>query len=171
MPRKNYSAETQELLQELHDLFHCDFATGKLFWKRHRWGRMLGKEAGTKRKSGYIMIAIPGYIGRHIYAHRIIFAMYNGYWPKDEVDHNDRDRTNNKPTNLIDAGPSRNQLNSTANSSATGIRGVYKNHNTGKPFKASIMIKGQNIHLGYFDTLEDAKEAREAAERKALCQI
>ena len=45
----------------------------------------------------------------------------------------------------------------------TGVRGVYMQK--GK-FRAQIQYKGKKYHIGLFDTLEEAKEARKIAEKK-----
>lgn len=47
----------------------------------------------------------------------------------------------------------------------TGVKGVYfyKRRNR---YHAQIGVKGKNIHLGYFDTIEEAKQARMEAEQK-----
>lgn len=47
----------------------------------------------------------------------------------------------------------------------TGVRGVSFLTQKGK-YKASITFKRKYHHLGYFDTLEEAKFARKEAERK-----
>lgn len=49
----------------------------------------------------------------------------------------------------------------------TGYKGVTIIRNKSKTrYKAGIAIKGKQIHLGYFDKLEDAVKAREKAEEK-----
>ena len=49
--------------------------------------------------------------------------------------------------------------------SETGVRGVsYSKH--AKQYHATLQFKGENHSLGYFDTIGEAKTAREAAEKK-----
>ena len=48
-------------------------------------------------------------------------------------------------------------------SNTTGIRGVYVQN--GK-FRTQIAYKGERYHIGSFDTLEEAKEARKIAEKE-----
>ena len=45
----------------------------------------------------------------------------------------------------------------------TGVRGVYMQKGQ---FRAQIQYKGKKYHIGLFDTLEEAKEARKIAEKK-----
>ena len=54
--------------------------------------------------------------------------------------------------------------NKPTKSNTTGVRGISK-HKAGK-YVASIMYKRKKYHLGYFYTLEEAKEARKIAEKK-----
>lgn len=45
----------------------------------------------------------------------------------------------------------------------TGVRGVHKHSQTGK-YVAQIRFKGKTYHLGCFDTLDEARKAREEKE-------
>lgn len=47
----------------------------------------------------------------------------------------------------------------------SGVRGVYFNTNA-KKYHAQITIQGNKIHLGLYDNIEDAKNARLEAENK-----
>ena len=47
----------------------------------------------------------------------------------------------------------------------TGVRGVFQNKKTGK-YQVSIGHKGQQYNLGTYDTLEEAKQARQKGEKK-----
>lgn len=51
-----------------------------------------------------------------------------------------------------------------ARNSTTGVKGVHPTKN-GK-YRAYINFKGKRTYLGFFDTLEEAKKAREAAEEE-----
>lgn len=69
---------------------------------------------GTRRNSGYRQV---GTFGRHYPAHRLICEAFHGKCPegRPEVDHIDRDPSNNKPENLRWCSQSENNRN----------RGVY----------------------------------------------
>lgn len=54
----------------------------------------------------------------------------------------------------------RGQANNTS-----GVSGVYWNR-TCKKWHARIQASGVNNNLGYFESLEDAKEAREQAKKR-----
>lgn len=72
-----------------------------------------------------------------------------------EVDHKDRDPSNNRRDNLRPATHIQNQANSRG-SSRTGFKGVYPNKDR---FAAAITVNYSKVHLGTFDTPEEAHMA------------
>ncbi len=85
---------------------------------------------------------------------------------KGQIDHEDTDPFNNREKNLREATNQQNSANSRiAKNNTTGFKGVcyYKRDNN---YQASIMVNRKKIHLGYFDTAEEAHEAYCEAGRK-----
>jgi hypothetical protein len=77
------------------------------------------------------------------------------------VDHINGKILNNCVSNLRWASNSENQMNRKLGTNNTsGIKGVcwHKRH---KKWSASVKVDGRSIYLGYFDTLDDAKVARQ----------
>ena len=117
-----------------------------------------GKSAGTQRKSGSWQIC---YKGKLYLAHRIIWFLYSGEDPLDqEIDHIDRNPSNNKLDNLRLATRSQNCINKIACSSS-GYKGVYKHHTYDRWV---ARIKGKS--LGYFLTKEEAALAFDKAAKE-----
>jgi hypothetical protein len=82
------------------------------------------------------------------------------------VDHIDRNKLNNHISNLRYATDSENGMNKSRQSNNTsGIVGVYFCKDRNK-WRAVIKKDGNPIHLGYFETKEEAIEARSKAEEK-----
>lgn len=133
-----------------------DLREGKLYWVASRRRVTTGAEAGTQNKQGYRQVKIDGKIYR---AHRIIFAIAYGYWPKLSIDHIDCNKANNLPCNLREATLAQNQQNTNLKkNNKCGYKGVR--YHKGKWLAA---LRGG--HLGTFLTAEDAAEAyRIAAE-------
>jgi len=76
------------------------------------------------------------------------------------VDHIDNDTKNNNMNDLRWATMSENSQNSKiSNRNTSGAKGVCWHKNRNK-LRAQITIDGIKIHLGYFENIEDAKEAR-----------
>ncbi len=104
--------------------------------------------------------------GNTIYLHRLVFCHYYGIIPEGQlIDHRDRDRLNNVPSNLRLATRSINAANSSRKSKpASGITGVYKVMD--KPrWYARVMHMYKFKHLGVFSTPEEAARAVNSAYR------
>ena len=160
--------------QYLNMLLSYDGSTGKLYWKPRSLSSFKSEAAGktwNKRfanKEAFTALRSDGYLGGAIdyvnyLAHRIIFKMVHGYDP-DQIDHDDRDRSNNKLKNLLDASATTNSRNSKLYSNNTsGVVGVHWDK-TRQKWMASIVVNHQNIFLGRYADKIDAIAARAAAE-------
>lgn len=142
-------------IDQLYSLLDLDKSTGRLYWKvRVSPVAGRGDEAGTLGKAGYKVIQIKG---RLYYAHRIIFAMINGRWPLDMIDHANLDRSDNRPENLRESDRAENMRNRERPSNNTsGIKGVSWCKRIGK-WQAYIKAGGKREHLGFHDDLELAE--------------
>lgn len=173
--------------ERLHELLFYDPLTGNLIWKARArsefpnenifgtWNtRYAGKTAGSRHAEGYIEVALErrsdadnrGAL-RHL-AHRVIWKMMTGEDPTFEVDHRDRDRSNNRWNNLRAATSSQNKANGkTRKESQTGIKGVRLIRKSGR-YQAHIRVGGKLKHLGCYDTAEEAHQAYcEAAKKRS----
>jgi hypothetical protein len=145
--------------QFLHELF--EYRDGHLFWKVDRRGNKLkGKQASRLKKSnGYCEVTINK---KNHYAHRIIFMMFNGYWP-EQIDHIDSNRSNNLISNLREANNAQNNRNTKLRATNTsGYKGVYMSKQSGR-FIARITVNYKGVHLGCFKTIEEASQAYKKA--------
>lgn len=164
---------TAEYVRECLDY---DPETGLLTWKRrprehftsdrsyNSWNsKHSNKEAGSlKKRTNYRHIRINH---KFYSSHRIAWLIVYGEWPKNDIDHIDQDRSNNKITNLRDVPNSENQKNQTMKRNNTsGHTGIYPVP-SGK-WKASIYVNGKNKTIGTFRDKEDAIKARKDAEIK-----
>jgi hypothetical protein len=143
--------------QRLLELFDYDPLTGLFTSLGGRRGAVKGRIIGRidKRANGrvYIRITVDG---KHYYAHRLAHLYMAGEVP-DEIDHWDRDGTNNRWKNIRECTRAENSANKPASIlSQTGYRGVTP---LGDKFRAKIGVNGKQIHLGVFDTAEAAAEA------------
>lgn len=149
------------LLQELHTALSYNPEDGTFTWLFNRSrGARSGTVAGTLQKSGYVAI---GFKGKYYKAHRLAWLFVYGAWPKTDLDHINRITHDNRIVNLRECTPSQNQANRSNNkNSSTGYRGVTFHKRLGK-FQAAIRINRKPIHLGTFDTAEDASQAYASA--------
>jgi hypothetical protein len=109
----------------------------------------------SKKGNGYCQLGI---CCRNRLLHRIVYYAHNQDWDIDyepcdnPIDHIDRDRGNNHISNLRLGTPSLNQQN------RSNTKGYYWNKQKQK-YKAYININDKVIHLGYFKTEEEARQA------------
>lgn len=117
------------------------------FVSAHRW---------RKNNSGYAMT----YMNRTgVFMHRHIMSCPRGY----EVDHVNHNKFDNRRANLRIVTRKQNALNLTVRKdSKSGVRGVRKH---GKKWQAYIMLNRKMYLLGTHETIEDARRAREEAEK------
>jgi hypothetical protein len=88
----------------------------------------------------------------HSYLHRLIMKPK----PSEQVDHINGDRLDNRRENLRIATNQQNQMARHKSISKSGYKGVHKN---GNRWRAIIKKDGKTIHLGYYDTPEEASMA------------
>lgn len=136
---------TQERLKEL---LHYDPATGVFTWRIDRYSNKLkGKIAGTIC-DGYIRIKIDE---KSYFAQRLVFLYQFGEMPKYQIDHWNRDRTDNKLANLREATILENRKNrKTPITNSSGYKGVHCNKES-RHWKSSITANGVRTYLGSYD--------------------
>ena len=124
-----------------------------------------GKRVGNATARGYIAAEI---MGTSFMIHRLIWKWQTGADPTGEIDHFDRDPSNNEWLNLRDVTHVQNSHNrSTPKNNTTGRIGVQTvDTKQGTKFTANIFHHGECMHLGTFTTFEGAAEARTAMEIK-----
>jgi HNH endonuclease/AP2 domain len=124
----------------------------RIFNKMHA-GRQI-----TYSPNGYPRARVR-YQGRiyGIFLHRIVSALAKGRWPPQEIDHWDHNPANSRLSNLREATPTQNQHN------RKNPRGYFRHRNK---FAARIVLARKTIHLGTFDTEEEAHQAYLRAKKK-----
>lgn len=144
--------------EQVRALLDYDLSSGEMVWKISRMRVIAGDRAGTTRKDGGRQV----YIGSRLYMeHRLIWLWMTGAFPIHEIDHVDRDRSNNRWENLREATRAQNAMNVRIHrDNPIGVKGVTKRRNR---FEARIGIGGKYKYLGIFDTKEEASAAYLAA--------
>ena len=148
-------------LGNLKDFLRYDDETGKLYWKATSSNRVkVGDEAGSESQ-GYVRVRI---LGKRVMAHKLVWYLVTDIWPDFEIDHVDRDRSNNRFSNLRKASRSENFFNRTKYTSNTsGYKGVTQR---GDKCIAQIAANGKGRYLGTFKSKEDAAIAYAEASKE-----
>ena len=148
--------------KQLKQILKYDPKTGEFIWKVNRSSNArAGSVAGTLN-NGYIQIMISGKI---YYAHHLVWLYVYGYLPEHEIDHIDRNKSNNKINNLRHATRQCNARNIGLQCNNTsGIKGVYW-HKQSDKWHAKIKVNNKLRHLGLFTDFTEAVCTRLAAEQ------
>lgn len=153
------SSLTQERLQ---DLFDYNAITGDLIRKCRKGSASNGSIAGNLMPQGYLRTTVDNcsYLN-----HRLVWLYVYGYFPENDLDHINRNKSDNRIENLREVSVScnlRNRGNQKNNTS--GVKGVSW-HKMGNSWKATISINSKCVYLGLFKTFEEAVQARFAFEQ------
>lgn len=145
---------TAALLREL--LHYCP-ATGKFTWRVQLSRKMpVGKVAGSLRPDGRRYVCI---FGKHYFTSRLAWMYVTGEWPEHEIDHRDRNRTNDAFFNLRPSTRQQNCFNTgVRKDSSTRRKGVSYEKRTGKWF-ARISVSGKSKVIGTYATADQAEAA------------
>lgn len=151
---------TQARAQELFDY---DPITGNLVWKIRAAYKIKVGDIISSKCDGYIRIQIDGV---SIYAHRIIYLLVTGEFPKDQIDHINGIRDDNRWLNIREVSNQENTKNQKLRiTNTSGVCGVCWDKDTEK-WVGRINVNGKRKFLGYFVKKQDAAKARKDAEIK-----
>lgn len=147
-------------LERVGELLRYDPATGCFKWLVDCGGRKrAGKDAGTLDGYGYLLISIDS---RLVRAHRLAWFVTSGEWPKEQIDHINGVRLDNRIANLRDVSPGRNSANRHKVYARSGLMGAHADPGN-KGFNSKITRDGVERSLGRFRTAEEAHSAYMAA--------
>lgn len=158
------SSEALPSIERVRELFCYDPESGIITWAKRRFGVKFGSEAGTEHK-GYKRVKVDSKL---ILVHRVAWAIHYGKWPVGDLDHINRDRSDNRIVNLREATRSVNMINRDYPKGKSGVTGVSW-HKRG--WQAAIRINGRSVYLGIFKTVEEAASVRAEAEKKEYGQF
>ena len=137
-------------------MLRYDPETGSFTWIVTKSAQRAGARAGGVDRHGYRRLQIDG---AQYLEHRLAFLYMTGAFPPDEVDHINRDRSDNRWENLRPADRIQNQGNvALLRSNTSGSRGVVFHKKTGK-WQAQITLHQKRKYIGLYDTVSEAAEA------------
>jgi len=139
--------EKCELLKDMGYTYNPE--TGKIYGE-------LGKEIITQN-NGYIKIG-SNHIKGNLSAHHFAWYMTYGNVDFEMLDHINRDKIDNCICNLRISNTQKNQFN-------TNAKGYYFDKSRNK-WRSKISINNKHIHLGRYNTEEEARDAYLQAKEK-----
>ena len=104
----DYNPDTGEVIWRKRPSHHFPLRHHQRAWN-FRWA---GKPAGfTNKGTGYRHVRIDVDGPKVFLMHRLIWLMVSGDWPKNQIDHINRDRADNRLSNLRDVPRQENLKN------------------------------------------------------------
>lgn len=157
---------------ELRQLLRYDPKTGKLFWRARPLDpnsrgptifnrRYAGKEAFTCRMG---QKHLQGRVhNRGLLAHRVIWALVYGEWPRGQIDHINGNPVDNRLSNLRDIPGAENQRNMKRFvTNTSGVGGVTWQDDRQR-WRVRVKFDGREKHLGRFKDFGEAVRVRNEA--------
>ncbi len=149
---------THARLLELLD--YCPLS-GFFRWRVPRCNVQIWQIAGYVNNKGYREICIDGKLHK---AHRLAWLYIHTHWPKQQIDHINRCRDDNRLENLREATAQQNAANRLASSvNRLGIKGVTYDRGS---FVAYSKYLGKHKYLGSFKTADEAHRAQQIYAQK-----
>lgn len=143
--------------ERLREVLHYDPETG-VFTRLESGSRkdVLGRSAGTLTQQGYLKTMVDS---RTYYLHRLAWLHERGTWPKDQMDHINGVKSDNRLANLRECSCGENQQNRARSTRALSpLPGVCW-HKRDRVWVASVTLSGRRRNLGSFRTAEEASAA------------
>lgn len=152
----------------LAELFTFDPSTGVVRRRVARGGRSVGVPVGRKGSDGYLRVGVNK---RTTLVHRIAWCLHHGRWPGGVIDHINGIVGDNRIVNLREVTQQQNLLNQhVLRPSKLGIAGASAMPSGRFRARLNLTVDGKRrlIHLGVFNTAEEAGQAYQQAKAAAL---
>jgi hypothetical protein len=136
--------------------------TGVMSWKQTLGSRAIaGLVAGTPHHTRYLHLWLGGF---QYLVHRLAWLWMTGEWPIAQIDHINRDRSDNRWLNLRAATHGQNRQNSRIpKNNTSGRTGVSFVKATGRWHAYLYGGKRRRINLGFYNSYNDAVRRRNEA--------
>jgi hypothetical protein len=151
-------------VERLREVLTYSPRSGFFRWRRPGRRVRVGDVAGSVDGRGYRKITID----RQTYpAHHLAWFYTTGSWPSQQLDHRNGDRADDRLANIREATRQENDRNRRC-VNRWGLKGIYRQHGR---WCSRIKFGGRSMHLGMFDTAEEAHAAYCAAAREHFGQF
>jgi hypothetical protein len=154
-------------IARLKEMFSYDPETGVITRKLAAGNRFAGSNVCSREAKGYLRVAVGK---TRVKAHAVAWAMHYGVWPPMQIDHINRNPSDNRIVNLRLATNQDNSANKGLyKNNKSGVKGVHQAR-SGR-WVAAIRIDYVRVHLGTFDTKEQAAAIYQKAAASAFGQF
>lgn len=155
--------------EKLREVLHYDPDTGEFRWRhpppRKPW--LGGAIAGSVNKVlGYRIICVSQ---TNFLAHRLAWFYTHGELPKNQIDHINGFKTDNRIANLRDVPMqinAENRRTARMGKTSSTYLGVFPTANRQKPWVAQVRVAKKTVRVGRFTTEQEAHAAYLSAKRR-----
>jgi len=163
LPKEFKTMSDTDKISSIRRVIHYNMHTGVLT----RIAPILGQRStgviDSKDRLGYIKLTLFGVSFR---GHTLAWALHYGHFPKLEIDHINRNTSDNRISNLRDVSRSVNARNKGLKATnKSGFTGVSYNKHVGK-WVAQVRLKSKSIIILYTDDKFEAICARQSYNNK-----
>lgn len=143
--------------KEIMEFLSYNPDNGLFTWiKSRKTSTKVGSIAGCNMPDGYIKIAFKR---RNYMAHRLAWLYVHGFFPKDQLDHINGVRNDNRIVNLRECNVNENQRNrGKSPRNTSGYLGVSWSNRYNK-WLVQVTFNGKCKHVGVYKNILDAAEA------------
>lgn len=145
---------TKLTLERLKELVHYEPTTGWFTWRINNSTAKPGMRVGSGHGLGYRQIGLDY---KKYLEHSLAYFYMTGEWPTKQIDHINRDKSDNRWENIRHGSISDNGHNKGVSArSRTGLTGVLPH---GNGFRSMITVDSKS-QTGWFNTIAEARVSR-----------
>ncbi len=137
----------------------CDFDNGYIYRRVKKYNTYI--RVGNKIPKGYLKFSLNNHKNKYIYVHRYLYEKYHNITltKEQQINHKNHKVDDNRMCNLeVVSHQQNNQYKRKTTTNTSGFKGVCWTKRE-KKWRARIFVNGKEHSLGYFNNIEDAKNA------------
>ena len=157
------------IAERVRELLKYDPETGIFTRKmrtaqRHKIGDRADFLVTSGNSEGYCRVSFDS---KRYLAHRVVWLYVHGSWPELDIDHINGNKSDNRLANLREVDRSTNLQNQrrARKDNVSGLLGVTT-FIPNRKWRASVYINGKRIHIGMYESPEEAHQAYLVAKRQ-----
>ena len=141
------------------------YKDGKVYWIRSPWKPIVvGTEAGCIKHKHSKPVRIISLKGKEYSTAKIVFLLHHGYFPKSII-YMDGNRLNTNFNNIRASTESLRNYTNSSIKAKSGYKNIYYDKYKNM-WLVSMRISKSNKFIGYYENIEDAKEACNLAAKR-----
>jgi len=148
-------SDPKKLREWMIDHLMYESSSGEMIYtKKTAQKTNAGDLVGNFNPQGYLSVQL---MGEKFLVHRLVWLWHNGDWPTGEIDHIDRDKSNNRIENLRDVSSQQNAMNrNLSRTTSSGEPHIYINEERKMKFVVQFTRHNELVFFANVRTLREA---------------